>query len=434
MRLGSLLKANRLPLLLASFGIAARIVIVVFSGNHVTGPLSGGSDAPQYILLGHNLYFGKGFSYVGQPSAFRPPLYPLFLAGAQMAIGKNYLFGIRVLQLLAGILVAWICGRIAREIWGKGAAKWCFALVLVFPTLTYLTGEILTETFASLMTTLFLFFLVRTRNDLTSEHVSLGITSGIAALLRFNMVFLPLIAAWRILTVNKTGKWQKVLAVTIIPFCIVLPWITRNLVVFHGEVIYSTHTGMDLVEGFLEPEGRADAAQQQEIVHEAGWAMQGLERDDYKRLFYPSEPMLNRQATSAALRLWRNAGWRGPRVIAEKLGCFWLSTDQLVSIDKFSFRTRLLRISGVVFYWVSFAMAAAGTRKLLRVDSRLAWTLILYVIVATGLHLAFAMNTRLRVPLVDPLICILAVFPFLSAKVESASSVRLINTVPVKQQ
>jgi hypothetical protein len=218
----------------------------------------------------------------------------------------------------------------------------------------------------------------------------------------------------------------------IIPFFIVLPWIIRNLVVFHGEVTYSTHTGMDLVEGILEPEGRADTAQQQQIIREVGWVMQGLERDDYKRLLYPSEPVLNRQAMSAALRLWRNAGWRGPRVIAEKLGYFWLSTDQLVSIGKFSFRTRLLRIVGVIYYWFFLAVAVAGMRKLLRVDIRLAWTLILYLIVVTGLHLFFAMNTRLRVPLVDPLICILATFAFLSAKIES-SAVRPTNDVLVQQ-
>jgi hypothetical protein len=79
-------------------------------------------------------------------------------------------------------------------------------------------------------------------------------------------------------------------------------------------------------------------------------------------------------------------------------------------------------------------MAVAGIRKLLRVDTRLAWTLILYLIFMTGLHLFFAMNTRLRVPLVDPPICILAIFPFLSAKIESTSPVRLINDVPVQQQ
>jgi 4-amino-4-deoxy-L-arabinose transferase-like glycosyltransferase len=418
---------------LAFFGILARLAIVVLSGNQVTNSFSGGSDAPQYILLADNLYSGKGFSYVGQPSAFRPPIYPLILAGAHFAIGKNYLFGIRVLQLLAGIFTAWICARIACEIWGRDAASWCFALVLLFPTLVYFTGEILTETFASLLTALFLFFLVRTRNDSTSEHVRLGVIAGIAALLRFNTIFLPFIAAWRILTLTKTKRWQRVLTVFIVPFCIILPWIIRNLVVFHGEVTYSTHTGMDLIEGILEPEGRADTEQQQQILREAGWLMQGLERDDYKRLLYPSEPVLNRQAMSAALRLWRNAGWRGLRIIAQKLGYFWLSTDQLVSIGKFSFRTRFLRMVGVIFYWFSLAVAAAGLRKLLRVDSRLAWALILYLIIATGLHILFAMNTRLRVPLVDPLICILATFPFLSAKIESTSLVRPTNDVPVQQ-
>src|SRR5262249_7860007 len=156
-------------------------------------------------------------------------------------------------------------------------------------------------------------------------------------------------------------------------------------------------------------------------MREAGWVMQGLERDDWKRLLYPSEPALNQQAMHAGVRIWRNAGWHGVKIIIQKLGYFWLSTEQLFSTGDLSPRTRFVRIAGVAFYWVALLVALAGMKRLIQVDSRLAYTLILYVATATALHLLFAMNTRLRVPLMDPLICVLATFPFMPRRIQSAS-------------
>jgi len=427
------LSSKSVPLLFASLGIIARIGIVLVSGNQLTNSLSGGGDAPAYLRLADSLYKHQGFSYVGQPSAFRPPLYPILLDGAHLTFGEHYIFAVRVLQLVAGIGMAWLCAVIAQEIWGVRSRNWCFALALIFPTLVYFTGEILTETFASFMAVLFLLFLVRSKSGRMSDYVCMGLVAGLAALLRFNMIFLPFIAGWRVLSTLKNGQRSRaLLVVSFIPFCILLPWMIRNLVVFHGEVIYSTHTGMDLVEGIIEPEGRADQQQQQQILREAGWQMQGLERTDSLRLRYPSEPELNRQAMRAAVRLWRDAGWHGVKIILQKIGYFWLSTDQLVSISHFSRRVQLLRIAGVGFYWLSLAVAVAGMKKLLRVDVHLAHTLIIYVVIATGLHLLFAMNTRLRVPLVDPLICVLATYPFATSKRESSTGQT--DVAPVLQE
>jgi 4-amino-4-deoxy-L-arabinose transferase-like glycosyltransferase len=395
-------------------GILLRLLIAISAGNQLVGHLSGGGDAPAYVRLGNSLYAGKGFSYVGQPSAFRPPLYPLLLAAMHFAVGQKYLLAMRIIQLFAGIATAWLSALIAKELWGPKSKAKCFALVLIFPTLVFFTGEILTETIASLFTVAFFYFLVCSGSDRIASYLGMGVVAGIAALLRFNMVFLPLIAAWRVATIPRSvQRPQRLLIVTLVPALLILPWIVRNLVVFHGEVLYSTHTGIDLVEGIIEPEGRGDSKQQQQIIREAGWVMQGLERDDSRRLLYGSEPSLNRQALQAGIRLWRESWSNDCRVILKKLGYFWLSTDQLISIRNFSYRVRFLRISGVVFYWFSLGVAAIGLRKLFRTDPSLATTFVIYFSIATCVHLFFAMNTRLRVPLFDPLICILMSFPFL---------------------
>jgi len=398
-------------------GIVLRLIIVISAGNQLIGHLSGGGDAPAYLRLGDSLYAGNGFSYVGQPSAFRPPLYPLILAALHSVVGQRYLLTIRVVQFLAGIGTAWLCALIAGKLWGGESWAKCFALVSIFPTLVYFTGEILTETLAALLTAAFFYFLVTSRDDRNGSLWGMGLVAGIAALLRFNMVFFPVIAAWRVATIAKRGqRLQWLSIVTIVPALLILPWIVRNLMVFHGEVIYSTHTGMDLVEGIIEPEGRGDHDQQQQIIREAGWVMQGLERDDSRRLLYGPEPVLNRQALQAGIRLWRQSWLNDARVISKKLGYFWLSTDQLSSIQNFSYSVRIFRISGVVLYLGSLVAAGIGLRKLFRGDRSLAIMYVIYFLVATFLHLLFAMNTRLRVPLIDPLICILMSFPVLNTE------------------
>src|SRR5215475_10611252 len=130
----SVSRLTGLFVVLACLGLIGRIAVVVLAGNQLTNSLSGGGDAPAYARLADSLYAGKGFSYVGQPSAFRPPLYPLLLAAGHFALGKHYLLAIRLLQLIAGVATAWISARTAALLWGPGAHARCFALVLIFPT------------------------------------------------------------------------------------------------------------------------------------------------------------------------------------------------------------------------------------------------------------------------------------------------------------
>src|SRR5439155_3717751 len=131
-------------------GIGARLLLVLLAGARPTGPTSGGGDAYAYIALGESLLAGKGLAYAGHPTAIRAPLYPMILAATHWLFGSGYLFVVRLLQLLAGCITAWLASRAARQIWANGGGETTLAISLLLPTFIFFTAEILTESFGIL--------------------------------------------------------------------------------------------------------------------------------------------------------------------------------------------------------------------------------------------------------------------------------------------
>jgi 4-amino-4-deoxy-L-arabinose transferase-like glycosyltransferase len=393
----------------AAAGIAARLLLLLLAGSKPTGKLSGGGDAHAYITLGESLFEGHGLTYSGQPTAFRAPLYPILLAAAHWIFGAHYLFFIRLLQFAAGIAAAYICSKAARQIWGKSAGRIAFAVALCFPTLVFFTSEILTEEIVAFLTALFLYFLVREHFPANHSEVGMGISSGLSMLFRFNAAFLPIFALWPTLRYKplRTGL-RRATTLCVVSGIVIAPWLIRNLIVFHGQVLYSTHTGANLLEGIIAPEGRGQPGEMEAIHGKLGWVWQEMETNGPERLALPSEFELNRHALPIALQAWRDAGISALWVICKKLGYFWISTDQLIDTLLFPPWQRALRIIGVLMYWLALLLAVHAWFALRKTHPNLATTLLVYVVVTTILHFPFVMNTRLRVPLIDPLLCILA--------------------------
>ena len=165
--------------------------------------------------------------------------------------------------------------------------------------------------------------------------------------------------------------------------------------------------GRTAVQGALAPQGRTQVGES-EVWQRAGWGLADIETDSLRRLQFPSEVELDRQARQAAIRAWKTLGFRAVPLLAKKVSYFWFSTDQLLNTASFSRGQRLIRAIGVLLYWAILAAALYGWFHLRRTGPRTANLLLLYSVLATMLHLPFTMNTRLRVPLVDPLLCILA--------------------------
>jgi len=401
------------PYLISFFVFAAlalRIYLIVLSGDKPEGILGGGSDAPAYILLGHSLYNGHGMSYVGQPTALRAPLYPLMLAALESPSVSHYLLIMRLVQFVIAILTAAVCAKTAQQLCGNPAKWLAFAIAICTPTLLFFTTQILTEIFTAFLVSLFLYFLVRySASQRWTPLIGMGICSGLLLLLRFNTLFIPPVAALAAIRLPLSfTTLKRALLPLVLSLAIVSPWLIRNFRVFHGDILYSSQTGTTALQGALAPQGRTQPEGLEEMKARQGWWLSEIETDQPSRLQFPSEAVLNRQAKVVAVNAWKELGFQAIPLLAKKISYFWLSTEQLLSTNSFHDTQRKLRAAGVLLYWAILVAAILGWFRLRKSSPRIAHLLLLYCVLATLLHLPFTMNTRLRVPLIDPALCTLS--------------------------
>jgi 4-amino-4-deoxy-L-arabinose transferase-like glycosyltransferase len=398
-----------LPLLLLA--VIIRLAIFAIGGNSVRTPWSGGGDMDAYVLLAHNLVSGQGYTYAHFPSAHRTPGYPLFLAAMLELFGAHFIFAARFLQMVAGFATAYFCSKAARIFFGETAARVAMLAALLFPTLLYFSGEILTEGLTSFFSALFLWILAA---DL--EHPSwrraagLGLVVGCGTLFRANMAILGLVAllgAWIARSVPR-AKMQ----LAVIPLCaalVVAPWVIRNWITF-GRPILSTESGQSALNAALNPESRLIEGSVDRMREKIGYVVPNeLETNDPVRIRIGSEVDMDRICWQATREIWSEMGWRTLASIAlVKWATYWLSLDQLLHPGKISKLNRLLHVAAVFFYWVLLALAGAGLWWLSKTRPEVAASFLCYAILMTLAHTPFVMDSRIRAPIMDPLIAMLA--------------------------
>jgi 4-amino-4-deoxy-L-arabinose transferase-like glycosyltransferase len=396
---------------LVTAGVILRILVAALPGDALRTPWGGGGDTAAYVLLAHNLAEGKGYAYAGMPTALRAPAYPLMLASFLKLFGDHAPGAIRWLQFLEGLAVVFLSATLARRIFGKMAWKFALVAALFSPTLVEMNGEILTESTATLFVAIFVLFLVEySARPRWTMLAGLGCAAGLGSLTRFNVALLAVVGLC-LMFFKKDGppRWQGVPVAALLPLLIVSPWLIRNWSVFHGAALFSTHGGLDALEGVVTPQGRALPGDAEKLRTEVGWVPPiDVETNNLSRRALPEEPVLDRQCWTAAVRVWRTLGWGLIPVEMKKVSGFWLSTDQLLWTGSFPIRVRFARALGVVVYWAILGMAIFGWFQLHARNVRLARLFLIYVLFVTAMHLPFVMNTRLRMPFIDPLLAVLA--------------------------
>lgn len=397
--------------ILIALGVLAHLGAAIVPGNRLTTPWSGGGDTREYVELARNLASGDGYTFAQQPTAFRAPVYPLLLAGLMRIAPTDWPLILRTLQFLASVATALLCGILAARWFGSQAKYVTVAIALLLPTLIYFTGEILTECFAALLSILFFVLLdAAETSGQTSTLLALGGVAGVAALERFNTIALIPIAVIAVFFCGprNAGRWFRAVAVAAAAMVVLAPWLIHNELSFHGQATYSTHGGFAAVEGIVMPLGRTQTGETEEIHRLLGWGNWDVETDSPVRPEFRNEPALNSQAWQVAFKLWKQESWRFIPLFANKLSAFWLSTDQVLDIPYLSLRGRLTRIAGVGIYLTVLALAVVGWLRLRARKPRVARTIASSAVVLTIFHLLLTMNTRLRVPLFDPLLAALA--------------------------
>ena len=390
--------------LVVLIAIFVRLILLFSAGNAYQTALTGGSDTLAYQALADSIVHLRGMTYAGMPTALRAPLYPYFLALVQFVFGHYYRFVARFLQFFAGIATALVCARASAKIGGLGPIA--LAIGLALPTLIFFSAELLTETFAALLAAAFFLAVFESRSPIT-----LGVVIGLAMLVRFNFAALAVVYLAFQFSVNKLPIAVRNVSVAgLVAVAIVSPWFVRNLVVFKGQALYSTQTGMNILEGMVTPDGRIHGNDWEKLSSRCGYTLRDIEVNSDSRLTFPSEPELDRKAAHAAVAELPRVNLF--RLGADKLSYFWLSFDQTFGTQDMQISERFVRIAGVLIYWPFLAVGLWGWTKCRHRDPRAARLFVIYAIAITCLHLPFVMSTRIRTPFVEPALAILAGLAF----------------------
>jgi 4-amino-4-deoxy-L-arabinose transferase-like glycosyltransferase len=357
-------------------------------------------------------------SGLGGPTAFRPPAFPVLLAGVYKLVGvgsatTRWEAG-RILQVLLGAIAVGLICLIARRLWGAKVALLAGAIAAVYPPLLLVGSSLMTEPLYLVFSLSAVLAALRARDAGQPGRWALlsGVLCGLTALTRGNGIFLLVpvaLLAW-------SGRPRRSLRAVSVPLVAIAatlltiaPWAVRNSVAFHQFVPLGTEGGYALA-GTYNDAARSDAR--------APWLWQPpLART---LTLHRREPRLNEADISSRLSTevvdFVRAHPGSPFAVA-----YWNARRllnlpgpgierELASVWDYP---RALAVISVYAFWLIGLLAIAGalTRATRRAPAAF-WLCPLALAVPT---LFFLGLTRYRVP-ADPYVVILAALGIVGAR------------------
>ncbi|MEY2565775.1 MAG: hypothetical protein QOE35_304 [Actinomycetota bacterium] len=230
--------------LLLGLALAVRVVVALADRN-----IRLVDDPADYhrlaVSLAHHHSFGPSvLAAGGGPTAFRPPLYPLFL-GAVYAVAGVSVGAALVAQAVLGVVVVALVGILGWQLWGRRAGLVALGLAAVYPPLILVGGSLLSESVALPLELGVLAAVLEARR--TGRHVTrwaavAGVLLGLAVLARptNGVLAVPLaLLLWgRPLLARRT--LAPLAAAAGLAVVVVVPWTIRNTEAFDRVVLVST--------------------------------------------------------------------------------------------------------------------------------------------------------------------------------------------------
>ena len=215
-------------------------------------PLRG--DEIDYDTIARSLASGHGFSLTAdKPTASRPPLYPILLAGAYRIFGARAEVG-KALQILLGGAIVLLAYLLARRLFSESAALAAAAIVACNPSLIFISSYLLAENLyiVLLLSFLVLFAGARVKPLSYAVCVAGGILLGLSSLARPNAFPFAMIAAASFLFFGagaRGTRLAKSIVMLAVVFAVLAPWAARNEARFGKPVLFTTHGGITFYQG-----------------------------------------------------------------------------------------------------------------------------------------------------------------------------------------
>jgi 4-amino-4-deoxy-L-arabinose transferase-like glycosyltransferase len=189
-------------------------------------------------------------------------LYPAAVAAVWRVTGESSFQTVRALQVLIGLLTAWLVYLLGRRVYGEDAGRYAAATVWLYPSLVFFNFTILTEGLFTLLLVLFVLLSVRLIQAPTAATaIACGAVLGLAALTRSVLWPLPLVLCPLLLLLLRRPVLQRLAlsALVLVGFvAIVTPWAVRNTRLQGVTTIVDAMGGPNLWMGNYEntPEDR----------------------------------------------------------------------------------------------------------------------------------------------------------------------------------
>jgi 4-amino-4-deoxy-L-arabinose transferase-like glycosyltransferase len=192
-----------------------------------------GQDGYHYDELARSLLAGEGYELSGEPSAFRAPGFPLFLALVYGLSAKSYL-AVYLSLCMLGALTVHCTWRVGSMLAGERAGRLAGLLMALYPPHVYMATIFASENLFTALLAVFLLLVAQRRAP------AAGVCLGALILTRpFALLALPLLllACWRG-GERRLGVW--LVAGTLV--CL-LPWTVRNQIALDQPVLLTTSGG-----------------------------------------------------------------------------------------------------------------------------------------------------------------------------------------------
>ena len=348
-------KTKIILLVIFVLALALRVWAVVAQAESERIPRA---DAKQYDNIAVNIISGNGFSEAtdgsGVPTARRTPGYPLFLAAIYAIFGHSYI-AVKIAQAFLGAVFCIVVFAIVNIVYNEKRisliASFITAVYKPFVSgLHYYGGPsyILSEYLYILMlgsAALAVCILIKKENILSS--ITAGICIGSAILTRPEAVLFPVILIFYLFYISQLSikrLIKKYLALYLIIFLTLSPWVLRNYVAMNRLIPLSTLGGYAFWQG-------------NNSMTNGSWAYPEDHdeiRDKTKRM---SEYEANKIYFGCAITELKNNPKMIPRLLIRKLLVHWAPFEEGFKIfNPYYAVIFLLGSIGIIFFRKKYTM------------------------------------------------------------------------------
>lgn len=376
-------------------------------------------DLDAYLGIARQVWAGIGFCTPGtaEPTAFRPPLYPLVLALTvpQFTLGRVLLH-----LLLGGMTVSFLWTTASQLGLSRPSRCLAAALVAVDPLLIWYTSFPMTEAVCTCLSAWMLTRLTASTPSTVRSAVMTGFVFGLCVLCRPTYwIWGALLTAWwcgeqlrnKLHAPNaERGRSGRILLATLCGVALtVSPWILRNWLVMETPIVMTTHGGYTLLLA-NNPNFYAEVVEKPWGTTWSGDGLANWTRDVQQQMQAANiqgEVAADRWQGATAREFIRSHPGEFTAACWHRLRMFWNVVPSGEAAAPFP--NWLLWLVGG-FYTLWWLAALMGLIVLVRGRMYRWWPVVLLLVSFTAVHAVYWSNMRLRAPVL-PGVALLAALP-----------------------